>query len=143
MPVYEYKCNACGREFEYQQRMSDPEQDRLRGVRQAGARAPDLAHRVPAQGRRLVQGPLLSTKPEAKSSESKPRAERRVATAAVDQLVERPAAPSSSGSGSSGSGSSGAARRGSSSSGSGSSGRAARRAARGGSSGTKAAASAS
>ena len=25
MPVYEYRCNACGREFEYQQRMSDPE----------------------------------------------------------------------------------------------------------------------
>src|SRR6478735_6028763 len=25
MPVYEYKCNACGREFEVQQRMSDPE----------------------------------------------------------------------------------------------------------------------
>src|SRR5512143_1180845 len=25
MPVYEYKCNACGKEFEYQQRMSDPE----------------------------------------------------------------------------------------------------------------------
>src|SRR5262245_8146884 len=25
MPVYEYKCNACGREFEYQQRMSDPD----------------------------------------------------------------------------------------------------------------------
>src|SRR5205823_1357564 len=25
MPVYEYKCKACQREFEYQQRMSDPE----------------------------------------------------------------------------------------------------------------------
>jgi putative FmdB family regulatory protein len=25
MPVYEYRCNACAREFEYQQRMSDPE----------------------------------------------------------------------------------------------------------------------
>src|SRR5678816_219767 len=25
MPIYEYKCNACGREFEYQQRMSDPD----------------------------------------------------------------------------------------------------------------------
>ena len=23
MPTYEYRCNACGREFEYQQRMSD------------------------------------------------------------------------------------------------------------------------
>ena len=25
MPVYEYECKACHREFEYQQRMSDPE----------------------------------------------------------------------------------------------------------------------
>jgi putative FmdB family regulatory protein len=25
MPVYEYRCNACGRDFEYQQRMSDPD----------------------------------------------------------------------------------------------------------------------
>ncbi|MEP6863579.1 MAG: zinc ribbon domain-containing protein [Deltaproteobacteria bacterium] len=25
MPVYEYQCKKCGREFEYQQRMSDPD----------------------------------------------------------------------------------------------------------------------
>ena len=25
MPVYEYQCSACSREFEYQQRMSDPD----------------------------------------------------------------------------------------------------------------------
>ena len=25
MPTYEYQCKKCGREFEYQQRMSDPE----------------------------------------------------------------------------------------------------------------------
>jgi putative FmdB family regulatory protein len=25
MPIYEYQCKACGRECEYQQRMSDPE----------------------------------------------------------------------------------------------------------------------
>ena len=25
MPIYEYKCKACNREFEYQQRMSDPD----------------------------------------------------------------------------------------------------------------------
>ena len=25
MPVYEYRCKACEREFEYQQRMSDPD----------------------------------------------------------------------------------------------------------------------
>src|SRR3954454_17931020 len=25
MPVYEYECKACGRDFEYQQRMSDPD----------------------------------------------------------------------------------------------------------------------
>ncbi len=27
MPVYEYQCKSCQREFEYQQRMSDPEKD--------------------------------------------------------------------------------------------------------------------
>src|SRR3954469_18838613 len=25
MPVYEYQCKACGRDFEYQQRMADPD----------------------------------------------------------------------------------------------------------------------
>lgn len=25
MPIYEYRCNACQREFEYQQKMSDPD----------------------------------------------------------------------------------------------------------------------
>lgn len=25
MPIYEYKCKACDREFEYQQRMADPD----------------------------------------------------------------------------------------------------------------------
>src|SRR5512143_3619111 len=25
MPTYEYRCNACQREFEYQQKMSDPD----------------------------------------------------------------------------------------------------------------------
>ena len=25
MPVYEYQCKACHREFEYQQRMADPD----------------------------------------------------------------------------------------------------------------------
>src|SRR5215207_8765728 len=25
MPIYEYKCKACNREFEYQQRMADPD----------------------------------------------------------------------------------------------------------------------
>ena len=25
MPVYEYQCKACHKEFEYQQRMSDPD----------------------------------------------------------------------------------------------------------------------
>jgi putative FmdB family regulatory protein len=25
MPVYEYECKACGKEFEYQQRMADPD----------------------------------------------------------------------------------------------------------------------
>lgn len=27
MPVYEYQCKSCKRDFEYQQRMSDPEKD--------------------------------------------------------------------------------------------------------------------
>jgi putative FmdB family regulatory protein len=25
MPTYEYRCNACGRDFEYQQKMADPD----------------------------------------------------------------------------------------------------------------------
>jgi len=71
MPVYEYKCNACGREFEVQQRMSDPE---LTDCEVCGK--PALERLISRTAFSLKGGGWYkdlysSTKPESKSSESK------------------------------------------------------------------------
>ena len=71
MPVYEYKCNACGREFEVQQRMSDPE---LTDCEVCGK--PALERLISRTAFTLKGGGWYkdlysSTKPESKSSESK------------------------------------------------------------------------
>jgi putative FmdB family regulatory protein len=71
MPVYEYKCNACGREFEVQQRMSDPE---LTDCEVCGKKALErLISRTAftLKGGGWYKDLYSSTKPESKSSESK------------------------------------------------------------------------
>ena len=133
MPVYEYKCNACGREFEVQQRMSDPE---LTDCEVCGK--PALERLISRTAFSLKGGGWYkdlysSTKPESKSSESKSDGggsssssdSGSSSTPASSTPAPSTPAPSTSSSGGSSSGGS--------SSGSGS----------GGSSGTKAAAGAS
>lgn len=130
MPVYEYKCNACGREFEVQQRMSDPE---LTDCEVCGK--PALERLISRTAFSLKGGGWYkdlysSAKPESKSSETKPEAKSESApsstssdSASSSPSAPAPNAPSSTGSGSgSGGGTSGGS---------------------GGSSGTKAAAGAS
>lgn len=71
MPVYEYKCNACGREFEVQQRMSDAE---LTDCEVCGKKALErLISRTAfsLKGGGWYKDLYSSTKPESKSSESK------------------------------------------------------------------------
>ncbi|MBV8759760.1 MAG: zinc ribbon domain-containing protein [Deltaproteobacteria bacterium] len=126
MPVYEYKCNACGREFEVQQRMSDPE---LTDCEVCGK--PALERLISRTAFTLKGGGWYkdlysSTKPESKSTETKTESKSEGAAAPA------PAASSSSDSGSSSSSGSTSSSSGTSS---GSGG--------GGSSGSKAAASAS
>lgn len=71
MPVYEYKCNACGREFEVQQRMSDPE---LTDCEVCGKKALErLISRTAfsLKGGGWYKDLYSSSKPESKSTETK------------------------------------------------------------------------
>ncbi len=70
MPIYEYKCKACNREFEYQQRMSDPDKTDCEAC---GASALErLISRTAFQlkGSGWYKDLYSSSKPESKSSDS-------------------------------------------------------------------------
>jgi putative FmdB family regulatory protein len=132
MPVYEYKCNACGREFEVQQRMSD---DELTDCEVCGKKALErLISRTAftLKGGGWYKDLYSSTKPESKSSESK--SDSSASTSSSDSASSSSGAASSGSSTSSGGTSSGGTSSGGTSSGGTPSG---------GTSGSKAAASAS
>ena len=84
MPVYEYQCKACEREFEYQQRMSDPDKTVCEAC---GGELERLISRTAFQlkGGGWYKDLYSSTKPaaasggESKASESKP-AEKSAST---------------------------------------------------------------
>jgi putative FmdB family regulatory protein len=127
MPVYEYKCKACNREFEYQQRMADPDKTDCEACGQPALERLISRTAFQLKGSGWYKDLYSSSKPEAKSTESTTK-------------TDSPAAPASSdtgGSSSSTSSDSGGSSSSSTGSGSGSSGTS------GGSSGTKAAAGAS
>src|SRR5438094_3235779 len=70
MPIYEYRCKVCERDFEYQQRMSDPEKDTCEAC---GGSLERLISRTAFQ----LKGSgwykdLYSSKPAEKSGEAKP-----------------------------------------------------------------------
>src|SRR6185503_1972900 len=100
MPIYEYKCKSCGREFEYQQRMADPDKTVCEAC---GAEA--LERLISATAFHLKGGGWYkdlysSTKPEAKSSDSSSGGSSSSGSSSSSS------SDSSSSSGSSGSGSS-------------------------------------
>src|SRR4051812_39264231 len=70
MPVYEYQCKACGRDFEYQQRMSDPDKTVCEAC---GGALDRLISRTAfsLKGGGWYKDLYASSKPEAKSSETK------------------------------------------------------------------------
>jgi putative FmdB family regulatory protein len=133
MPVYEYECKACGRDFEYQQRMTEPEKTTCEACGGALERLisrtafalkgagwyKDLYSKAdgsfdPRKGKDY-DAKEAKDKAESAKSETKP-------AAAGGDSSGSGASTGSSGSGSSGSGSSGSGSSGGGSSGGGSSG---------------------
>ncbi len=108
MPVYEYKCNACGREFEVQQRMSDPE---LTDCEVCGKKALErLISRTAfsLKGGGWYKDLYSSTKPESKSSETKTESKSDTSSSSSSDSsssssTSTASTPSSSGGGTSGS----------------------------------------
>ena len=70
MPVYEYQCKACQKDFEYQQRMSDPDKTVCEAC---GGELERLISRTAfsLKGGGWYKDLYSSAKPEAKSSEGK------------------------------------------------------------------------
>ena len=139
MPVYEYKCKACGREFEYQQRMSDPDKTDCEACGK-----PELERLISRtafqlKGSGWYKDLYSSSKPEAKGADGAAKSEPAKTDSASSTSTDSGSSSSKSDSsaGGTGSGSSGSSGTSSSGSGSGSSGTS------GGGSGSKAAASAS
>ena len=118
MPVYEYKCKQCGREFEYQQRMSDPD---MTVCEACGGALERLISRTAFQlkGSGWYKDLYSSSKPEsggggeakadsggdAKPAESKPADAKPAESKPAAAPAAAPAASSSGSSGSSSSGS--------------------------------------
>lgn len=69
MPVYEYQCKSCNREFEYQQRMSDPDRE---SCEVCGGALERLISRTAFtfKGGGWYKDLYASAKPESKSAES-------------------------------------------------------------------------
>src|SRR6187455_2275205 len=70
MPIYEYKCNACGKEFEYQQRMSDPEKTDCEACGKSALERLISRTAFQLKGSGWYKDLYSSAKPEAASSNS-------------------------------------------------------------------------
>lgn len=117
MPVYEYHCNSCERDFEYQQRMSDPEKDICEAC--GGALERVISRTAFAlKGGGWYKDLYSSTKPETvKSSDSGGSSDSSSSTPAATPAAAPAATPAApAGGGSSSSGSSGSSGSGGSSS---------------------------
>jgi putative FmdB family regulatory protein len=92
MPVYEYECKACGRDFEYQQRMSDPDKTTCEVC---GGALDRLISRTAfsLKGGGWYKDLYASPKPEAATGKADAGAAKADAPAAS---ADKPAAPSSS-----------------------------------------------
>ncbi|HEU0032894.1 MAG TPA: zinc ribbon domain-containing protein [Kofleriaceae bacterium] len=128
MPVYEYRCTSCHREFEYQQRMSDPEKTTCEACGQEALERLISRTAFQLKGSGWYKDLYSSSKPESKTSTdsaSSSSGTSSTTTPSSDSSSSSSTPSSSSGSsGSSGSGTSGGST-GSSSSGGGTSTKAA------------------
>ncbi len=93
MPVYEYECKACGRDFEYQQRMTDPDKTTCE---QCGGSLERLISRTAfsLKGGGWYKDLYASPKPAEAKSDAKPDAGAKSDAPAAS--ADKPAAASSS-----------------------------------------------
>jgi putative FmdB family regulatory protein len=122
MPTYEYQCKKCGREFEYQQRMSDPEKTLCEAC---GAEALERMISRTAfslKGGGWYKDLYASSKPEKPADAGSGTTANSDAPAAASGDAAKPAAAPAAASGTSGGGTSGSGTSGSGTSGSGTSG---------------------
>src|SRR5450755_2373813 len=122
MPTYEYQCKKCGREFEYQQRMSDPEKTLCEAC---GAEALERMISRTAfslKGGGWYKDLYASSKPEKPADAGSGTTANTDAPATASSDAAKPAAAPAAASGTSGSGTSGSGTSGSGTSGSGTSG---------------------
>lgn len=137
MPIYEYQCKSCHREFEYQQRMSDPEKTLCESCGTEALERIISRTAFQLKGSGWYKDLYSSSKPEAKPSADASSSTGSDSSSAAAPSTSSDSSSGSSGAGTGGSGTSGSGTSGSTSSGGGTSGSS------GGSSGSKAAASAS
>jgi putative FmdB family regulatory protein len=116
MPVYEYQCRACSRDFEYQQRMTDPDKTTCEAC---GGALERLISRTAfsLKGGGWYKDLYASPKPEKAekgdgkadpaSGEAKPAAKADAPVASADKPAAKPSDTGGSSSGSTGSGSTG------------------------------------
>ena len=90
MPVYEYECKACGRQFEYQQRMADPEKTLCEACGKEALERIISRTAFALKGGGWYKDLYASTKPEAAKSES---GGESAAPAASTGDAAKPAAP--------------------------------------------------
>ncbi len=98
MPIYEYQCQACHRDFEYQQRMSDPEKTVCEAC---GGALERLISRTAfsLKGGGWYKDLYSSTKPETKSTTTETKADAPK-TDAPKPEAPKPSSDSGSGGGS-------------------------------------------
>ena len=87
MPVYEYECKACGKQFEYQQRMSDPDKTLCEACGKEALERIISRTAFALKGGGWYKDLYASTKPET------PKSEKTETSAAVATPAATPAAP--------------------------------------------------
>ena len=141
MPVYEYQCKACQKEFEYQQRMSDPDKTDCEACGQPALERLISRTAFTLKGSGWYKDLYSSAKPEAaKGVDASSSGDAGASSSSSDSSGTSGSSGTGTGSGSSGGGSSGGSSSGGSSGGSSSSGSSSSGSSSGGSSSSAAAA---
>ena len=107
MPVYEYECKACGKQFEYQQRMSEPDKTLCEACGKEALERIISRTAFALKGGGWYKDLYASTKPETPKTESSTPVSTPAATPAAPAAATpaaTPSTPSTSGGSSGGTG---------------------------------------